>query len=273
MSDTLAALPVWVINLDQSADRMERMDVGLRAQGLSYKRIPAIDGRAEFHRLLPRVDRAAYERNMGQALLPGKVGCYFSHLSAWQRLVDSGQPMALILEDDVVFHADFRDALALAVRAEAHWDLLRLNRVRAKLPVEQGRIGPYRLNAYIGPCTGNGAYLIRHETARRLLGAMVPQTRAADHEINRFFVHDFRLRGLEPFPSHVEDFGESQITGRNYAEVKKPAAFLRLPHYGIKASNYLRRLWWMMRHDELWPKDRALLSDGADPIPTTAIRQ
>tara|TARA_B110000211_G_C14082723_1_gene555326 strand:+ start:457 stop:1236 length:780 start_codon:yes stop_codon:yes gene_type:complete len=259
MSDPIDTLPVWVINLDKSPDRMARMDEGLRAQGLTYKRIPGIDGRAELYRLLPKVDRVAYERNMGQELLPGKVGCYFSHLSAWQRLIESGQEMALILEDDVVFHADFRDALALAIRAKAHWDLLRLNRIRAKLPVSQGRIGPYLLNAYIGPCTGNGAYLIRRETARLLLGAMVPQTRAADHEINRFFVHGFRLRGLEPFPSHVEDFGDSQITGRNHAEVKKPAALLRLPHYGLKATNYLRRLWWLWRHGELRPKDRALV--------------
>ena len=128
MSDPIDTLPVWVINLDKSPDRMARMDEGLRAQGLTYKRIPGIDGRAELYRLLPKVDRVAYERNMGQELLPGKVGCYFSHLSAWQRLIESGQEMALILEDDVVFHADFRDALALAIQAKAHWDLLRLQR-------------------------------------------------------------------------------------------------------------------------------------------------
>lgn len=88
---------------------------------------------------------------------------------------------------------------------------------------------------------------------------MVPQTRAADHEINRYFVHDFRLRGLEPFPSHVEDFGDSQITGRNFVEVKKPGALRRLPYYGQKASNYLRRLWWVLWHGELWPKGRTLI--------------
>lgn len=129
MSDPVDALPVWVINLDRSPDRMARMDEGLRAQGLIYKRIPAIDGRAEFDRLLSKVDCVAYERNMGQKLLPGKVGCYFSHLSAWQRLIDSGQEMALILEDDVVFHADFRDALAQAIKAKTHWDLLRQGQV------------------------------------------------------------------------------------------------------------------------------------------------
>lgn len=255
----LADLPVWVINLDRSPERLARMDAGLRAQGIGYERLPAIDGKAEFDRLLPKVDRAAYERNMGQALLPGKVGCYFSHLAAWERLVASGQPMALILEDDVEFHDNFRDALALAIRAEAHWDLLRFNRVRAKLPVSQGRIGPYRLNAYVGSCTGNGAYLIKRDTAQRLLAGMVPQTRAADHEINRFFVHGFRLRGMEPFPSHVDDFGQSQITGTAFADVQKPPALKRLPHYRLKAGNYFRRFWWLLRRGEIWPSSRDLL--------------
>lgn len=184
MSNPIDALPVWVINLDRSPDRMGRMDQGLRAQGLRYKRISGIDGRAEFCRLLPKVDRVAYERNMGQELLPGKVGCYFSHLSAWQRLIESGQEIALILEDDVVFHADFRDALALAVQAKEHWDLLRLNRIRAKLPVSQGRTGPYLLNAYIGHCTGNGAYLIQRETTLAIARSPVetmPTSRNPQH--------------------------------------------------------------------------------------------
>ena len=259
MPDHVDTLPVWVINLDRSPERMARMDMGLQAQGLVCRRISAIDGRAEFDRLAQKIDRPAYERNMGQELLPVKVGCYFSHLAAWQLLVDYDQEMALILEDDVVFHADFRDALTLATRAIEHWDILRLNRAWAKLPVCQGRIGPYRLNTYIGPCTGNGAYLIRRATARKLLDAMMPQTRATDQEINRFFVHNFYLRGLEPFPSHVEDFGDSQITGRNFVEVKKPGALRRLPYYGQKASNYLRRLWWVLWHGELWPKGRTLI--------------
>lgn len=254
MTAPLADLPVWVINLDRAPDRLNRMHAGLQEQELPYERLPAIDGKVEFDRLLPKVDRAAYERNMGQTLLPGKVGCYFSHLAAWERLVASDKPVALILEDDVVFREGFRDALTLALKAQAHWDLLKLNRVRAKLPVAQGHIGRYTLNAYIGPCTGNGAYLIKRQTAERLLAGAIPQTRTADHEINRFFQHDFRLRGLEPFPSYVDDGNVSLITGTGFADVQKLPGLQRLPYYRLKAANYFRRFWWMLRNRELWPK-------------------
>lgn len=159
----------------------------------------------------------------------------------------------------MVFHDDFLPALRLALQAEAHWDLLKLNRIRAKLPISQGGIGPYRLMAYLGPNTGTGAYLVNRATAAKLLPAMRRVTRATDHEINRFFIHDFRLRGLEPFPSHVDDGGQSLITGAGFADVQKFPFYKRLPHYRLKAGNYLRRFWWLAKRGELWPSRRDLL--------------
>lgn len=134
-----------------------------------------------------RADPAAYARNMGSPILPGKLGVYASHLAVWELLLASPHKAALVFEDDTVLHADFPEALDSALAAAAQWDLLRFNCVRAKWPVTQGKAGRYRLNAYIGPFTGNAAYLVRRDLAARLLPALWPQTRALDHELNRFF--------------------------------------------------------------------------------------
>ncbi|WP_305250888.1 hypothetical protein [Pseudotabrizicola sp.] len=120
--------------------------------------------------------------------------------------------------------------------------MLKLNSIRTKLPVSQGKIGIFALNAYVGPATGTGAYLIKRETVEKLLPRMLPITRATDHEINRFFLHDFRLFGLEPFPSHVDDGNVSFITGVGSGELKKFRWYNRLPNYGLRAANYWRRL-------------------------------
>ena len=258
MTDALAGLPVWLINLERAADRRARMSEQLERLGLAYTLFPGVDGKAERERLLQSVDVPAFERNTGRRVLPGDMGCHHSRIGVWRAFLDSGAPVALILEDDVVFHDDFREALAVALRAQEHWDLLKLNRIRAKLPVSQGRLGAYALNAYVGPCTGNGAYLIKEAAARRILPGMLPMTRATDHEINRYFVHDFRLRGLEPFPSHVDDGNVSQITGTGFADVRKLSPLERLPYYRLKTANYVRRIWWMLRKGELWPKGRQL---------------
>ncbi|MCX7288085.1 MAG: glycosyltransferase family 25 protein [Rhodobacterales bacterium] len=265
MTDALDDLPVWLINLLRATGRREKMEAQLGPLGLPYTLFPGVDGRAEEARLLANTDVEAFRRNMGREILIGGIGCYHSHLGVWEEFLATGKPHALVMEDDVVFHDDFLPALRLALQAKAHWDLLKLNRIRAKLPISQGSIGPYRLMAYLGPNTGTGAYLINRATAARLLPAMRRVTRATDHEINRFFVHDFRLRGLEPFPSHVDDGGQSLITGAGFADVQKFPFFRRLPHYRLKAGNYLRRFWWLARRGEIWPRHRDLLQGARPP--------
>lgn len=259
----------WLINLPRAVERRAKMDAQLAAMDLPFEVFDGVDGKAREAELLQTVDVASFRRNMGRDVLIGGIGCYHSHLGVWRRFLDSGRPVALILEDDVVFHDDFLDAVDLALRAPLAWDMLKLNCIRAKVPVAQGRIGPYTLNAYVGPATGTAAYLIHRKTAATLLAAMLPVTRATDHEINRFFAHDFRLVGLEPFPSHVDDGNVSLITGTGFAELRKYPLHRRLPNLALRAGNYLRRIGWLARKGMLWPRPgRDLLagqSSGGPP--------
>ena len=247
-------LGVWLINLPSAHERRRKMQKQLSALRISYTLFAGIDGNAESERLLKTVDKQAFERNMGRKILMGGIGCYHSHLAVWQKFLETQKPFALIMEDDVVFHDDFLSAIELGLSGSEHWDFLKLNRIRAKLPVSQGNIGSYKLNAYIGSATGTGAYLIKRETAKLLLSRMLPVTRATDHEINRFFHHNFRLRGLEPFPSHVDDGNVSLITGTDFGDVVKFPKYKRLPHYRLKAGNYFRRIAHLAKHRELNPK-------------------
>lgn len=247
MSLTRAEIGVWVINLPRDHARRARMTSQLDAFGIAFDLFPAIDGRAEEDSLRKRADAEAYFRNMGTNLLPGKLGVYASHLAVWDALLKSSHKAALVLEDDVVFHQDFPAALDTALRHADLWDTVRFNCIRAKLPVTQARLGAYRLNAYVGPFTGNAAYLIHRDVAARIAPGLWPQTRALDHELNRFFVHDYRQLGLEPWSSHPDDGGTSTITGTGFALVKKPHWTRRLPHYRLKAANYFRRAVWLLR--------------------------
>ena len=247
----------WLISLRSATERRQRMHSQLAAMGLQYRVFDAVDGRANEAELLKEVDQNAYERNMGSQLLPGKMGVYASHIGVWQEFLASPYSTALILEDDVVFHADFQHAVSAAMSTRDHWDIIRFNCIRAKLPVKQFSVGQYRANAYIGPFTGNATYLITREAAARILPNLKPQTRALDHELNRFFIHDYRQLGLEPWASHPDDNGTSTITGKDFAKVKKPHWSKRLPHYRLKAANYRRRAWWLMQHGMVFKRSRA----------------
>lgn len=255
---SVSHVPVWLISLARAAGRRASMLPRLDALGLSYEVFDAVDGSAEAELLADTVDRAAYERNTGSALLPGKIGVYHSHLRVWDRLISSEASCGLVLEDDVVFHADFVEALDAALSVADHWDLVRFNAIRAKLPVRQGTVGRYSLNAYIGPFTGNGAYLIKRDLAMHLRPRLLPMTRPLDHELNRFFLHRYRLRGLEPWPSHIDDEGVSQITGRNFSDVRKFSRVERLPYYRLKAANYFRRAAYLAVDGALMPRSQPL---------------
>jgi glycosyl transferase, family 25 len=247
-----ADIGIWLINLEHHVARRERIETQLLELGLNFTLFPAIDGRVEQSRLLERADAQAYARNMGSPLLPGKLGVYASHMAVWQALMASPHEAALILEDDVIFHNDFLEALDTALANADEWDIVRFNCIRAKLPIKQAQLGRYRLNAYLGPFTGNAAYLVHRDIARRLAPGLWPQTRALDHELNRFFVHNYRQMGLEPWSSHPDDGGISTITGTGFELVRKPAWWRRLPYYRLKAANYFRRAYWLLRKGMLF---------------------
>jgi glycosyl transferase, family 25 len=253
-------IPIWLINLPRATDRRVKMEAQLAKLGVTYRLFPGVDGKAEAERLMKTVDLAAFERNTGRKILMGGIGCYHSHLGVWREFLETGHPIALIMEDDVVFHDDFLPAIDLALQATEHWDFLKLNRIRAKLPIAQGRIGPYTLNAYLGPATGTGAYLINRATAEKLLPAMLPITRPTDHQINRFFKHRFRLFGLEPFPSHLDDGNVSLITGTGFGDVHKFPRYKRLPNLMLRAGNYFRRIAYVAQNWHIIPVNKQLIS-------------
>lgn len=232
----------YLINLPSSVGRRQAMETQLAALGLDYRLHVATNGRAEWDRLVETVDVKAFRRNVGREVLPGEIGCYHSHLAVWQAFLDSGKEVALVMEDDVVFHPEFMAALQMVLSVPDEWDFLKLNNIRAKQPLCQRRLGGWRLNAYLGPATGLGAYLIRRDLAARLLPAMLPITRPIDHELDRVHVHDFRHYGLEPFPSHVDDGNSSTITGQAFSGVRKFPWYRRFPLYGLRLRNMLGKL-------------------------------
>lgn len=244
----------------------ERLD----ALGLNYERFSAIDGNLRADEFMSAVDVSYYERFMGQRLLPGKIGCYFSHLAVWELLSKSTAEIGLIMEDDVVFHDDFLNALDIALAGADHWDLLRLNSTRAKMPILQGMLGSYRVNAYLGRFAGNGCYLIRQDVAKRLLPRLEIMKLPFEHEIGRYFAHNYRQFGLEPFPSHVNDYGVSQIIGIDSELVQKFSTYRKIPHLAFKAMNYFRRFKFLVGQRLLPQRSTRFIENGRDQTRTSS---
>ncbi len=94
-------IQTYVINLDRSADRWQRIHHNLSDLGVAHQRVDAIDAQAH------SLDDSGYNatRNMAEYFLPLKnaeVACYMSHLKALKQfLADPSVEYGLVLEDDV----------------------------------------------------------------------------------------------------------------------------------------------------------------------------
>ena len=87
-------IPVLIISLTRAVERRESISAHLKNLGVEFEFVDAVEGKAlsaaEIQGLLAP----------GASLSPGQVGCYLSHLKAYQMIVDRKIPAALILEDD-----------------------------------------------------------------------------------------------------------------------------------------------------------------------------
>ncbi len=236
---TLADLPIWLINLPRSVERRAAMEVQLEKLGLNFRLFEAVNGRDDWEKLAPSIDIPAFERNVGRRVMPGEIGCYHSHLGVWRELLAGDAMVGLVLEDDVIFHDDFVDAVNAALAVVDKWDIVKLNHIRAKFPVAKVDIGHWHLSGFRGAFTGTGAYLITQDAARRMLDRSLPIVRPIDHELDRSHIHKTKHYGIMPFPSHVEDEGESTITGVNSSGVEKFPTLQRLPVYLGRLKNLL----------------------------------
>ena len=252
VSKALQGLSAWLINLDRSAQRLAQMEERIAALGAPFevRRFSAVDGKAH-PELIAQVDQEAFISAIGRPILAGEIGVYFSHLRVWQQFLQSDAEVALVMEDDVVFHEDFLPALQVALENVARWDMLKLNKIRAKAPITQFSAAGYDFNAYLGVATGYGAYLITRDAAERLLTQLLPIRMPIDHATARYYDLDLRLLGMEPFPSHVDDGGASTITGQHFNAVQKPKPWMRLPSYFWRLRGDIGRLFWLKKNGML----------------------
>ena len=95
----------FVINLDSSPERLAGISERLNELGIPFERIPAINGLAlsdeQVAALTYPLDHFESRIRFPRELSKGEIGCFLSHRMCWQRLLESKDDWALIMEDDI----------------------------------------------------------------------------------------------------------------------------------------------------------------------------
>jgi GR25 family glycosyltransferase involved in LPS biosynthesis len=198
-------MEIVVINLQSHTQRWQEAARQFDALGLRPVRQEAVSGeRLDEHDIRKLYSERLNRRQYHEPLRRGEIGCYASHLQAWQRLVDSGDPAMAIFEDDIQVDSDLADVLERlqsGARPGQGWDIVKLlGRSHEKLSDSQPLLGDRCLVDYRRVPSFTGAYVITASGAAKLLARRPPFGRPVDIDIRHWWECDLVVRGVYPYP-------------------------------------------------------------------------
>jgi glycosyl transferase family 25 len=241
---------VYVLNLPRATGRRAQIERTAAAAGVSLDVIEAVDGQKLTDAERGLVDHRRRRRISPYLLSDNEIGCWLSHRRAMQALVESGQPMAAILEDDVALLPDFAHVLDALQQQNGRFDVVTLYRNFTRdtvfatcrplsRDVSLGRIAPMQ--------TGAVGYVITRNAAQKFLAATPRFVHAVDKEMHRYWASGLDIYALnQPIVIH-DDAGhsylsETRLDHRPKDRLKYPdadALYWRLQRFGHRAVDSL----------------------------------
>jgi glycosyl transferase family 25 len=172
----------YIINLDRSPGRWQRMADRLNSIGAAFERVPAVDGR-----LLSNAEIAdVYKPIAGAAAMtPEEVGCFLSHRRCWERIVSGTDAYGCVLEDDMLIAKQ----AALFLGDDTNWipgdaDIVKIETVGGRVwldRVVRSLPGVFKLALLRSFHFGSGGYILSKAAAERLLAVTKVFSDAVDH--------------------------------------------------------------------------------------------
>lgn len=239
--------PIYVINLDRSPERLREISHQLEQLGLSFERIPAVNGKLASEAQKALLDEKGYQSRHGKSSLPGELGCYLSHVKAIDNFLASGQSFAIILEDDAILEAGFVHGIEELLKHGNRWDMVKLSGVHSGTPVSILKLNQNHVLAVMfSKCTGSSAYIINRCAALAYRQRLLPMTLPYDHEFDKGWKYGIKVRSVSPFfvahneaaPTTILPAGKSnrRLTGSK-----------RWPAYQYRIQTEFERLGYAIR--------------------------
>lgn len=210
--------PIWYINLERDTERRTRMDAELIRAGVYGERFDAVC----WNQLDPAAQDQLYSADLNtkqyyQALVNGEKGCYASHITAWQKLLESDAPGLVVLEDDIALEPSFQATVQAIAELPLGWDMIKLigrpdlEKVRSRQPLITG----HDLIEYSRTPSFTAAYVISRAGAKKMLQTRVPFGRPIDIDLRFWWENNMHIAGIHPPVVTLAEISQStSITGR-----------------------------------------------------------
>jgi glycosyl transferase, family 25 len=253
--------------MDRSAVRRADMDREFGRARMTYTRVCGVVGADLPPQIMPYFCDPS--GRIVTPLHPGEIGCYASHLLAWQQVAtgDLG-PAVLVCEDDIRLPENLAEVLSeIVTKAPAGWELMRLSSVPKRavhlvIPLSGGRqIVRYSRHPALG-----GASLLTPIGARKLLAPGI-RTVPVDQDLRRPWIFEIDAYGVEPRPiAQVDESSETDaLGGRTWRSLQSmdPMELIHRLRYSLRTLGpwpWLRCAIWNGLGRKLVPAGAALTS-------------
>lgn len=238
----------YVINLAPNTVRMKNAASQLRAQGLPFQRIDAVNGwELEASDIDEVYDMRANARRGKYPLVPAEIGCYLSHIEAWEAIAASDQPGGFIFEDDFQASDQLAETLAKLVDdPDRDWDMVKLftfdpqakTHARRDLGDGVSLVVPDKVpTCLIG-------YGLTQAAAAHLANRAVPFFRPVDEDQKFFWETGLRVALVLPAPVVV---GDQQAETGTIGNARREGA----QALGGRLRQILHGLWYQLRYRAL----------------------
>lgn len=185
MTNDILENNIWVINLDKSTDRMNRIKKNFEEHKIKFNRFSAIYGK--------NVSKEYMNKNVNSICKKllcnyGIIGCAASHKTLWQQLIDSDENFYIIFEDDIELNQKSFETIKKIIpylnNEEYDIDYLNLNCINFGCSIQKTifTIDEYKFGKPYVPLQ-TGAYIITKKGAKKLLNYISNTSYHVDFEI------------------------------------------------------------------------------------------
>ena len=198
----ISDIPIYVINMDRSPERLEYMRRQLAEKQLSLIRISAVDANSLGEPPAAGIFDAERARRAYYApILKTEIACFMSHRLAWRTFVEeSAAPLCITLEDDAELSDAFVPVVeAVAARGPCDWDIIKLfaRREQASKTVAELPAG-HRLVRHLRQPTGNVGQILSRAGAEKMLARSRRIYRPLDVQLQHWWEFGVRVLSIDP---------------------------------------------------------------------------
>jgi len=211
-------IPVYLINLSTSPERLEKSNKRLTEQNIEYTRVEGVLGKALSQQEVDlHYSKAVNSAKYHTPLTLGQIGCYYSHRKVWQLIAEGDAPFGVIMEDDFHLTGDLQKAIDTIKSLSIEWDLIKLAAYQSrerKIAYSQPINAVFNLVVHSKAMSGGAATALTKEAAKRLLAATDKFGRPCDSDIQHMWETGVDVLSLMPYPVSQDMDFESTISAK-----------------------------------------------------------